>query len=89
MPYSGESSSSPRDFIICTMASEKEHERFRLQNEFAAAIAEVTLAMNEQFLAVIGQDSDISRFDVKIADAIEKRNRAKNAMLDHIERYGW
>ena len=71
------------------MASAKDHERLWLQNEFAAAIAEVTLAMNEQLLAVIRQDSDLSRFDAKIADAIEKRNRAKNAMLAHVERYGW
>jgi hypothetical protein len=61
----------------------------KLQNEFAAAITEVTLAMNEQFLAVMRQDADITRFEGKIAAAIEKRNRAKDALMDHIKRYGW
>jgi len=67
----------------------REPEVLRLQTEFAAATAECTAAMNEQFLALVAGDADIERFNLRIAEAHEKRQRAMNSLLDHIRKYGW
>jgi hypothetical protein len=64
-------------------------ELFRLQKEVAAAMSECTAAMNEQFLAVIADDPDVSRFDAKIAEAGQKRRRAMDNLLNHIRQHGW
>ena len=71
------------------MPREPELERIRLQNNFAAAISAVTVAMNEQFLAIIEGDASAALLDDKIAQAVEKRRLAKEAMLYYIEQHGW
>ena len=64
-------------------------ELLRLQEELDAATAELTAAMNEKFLAVIGDDPDVSSFDEKIAEARKKRRRAMDSLLDHATEHGW
>jgi hypothetical protein len=64
-------------------------ELLRLQKEVAAAVSECTAAMNEQFLAVIAGDPDVSHFDAKIAEAVQKRRRAMDNLLNHIRQHGW
>ena len=54
-----------------------------------AATAACTEAMNEQFLALVANDPDITRFDAKIAQAVKKRKLAMAALLDHVRRNGW
>jgi hypothetical protein len=52
---------------------DRDHEVLRLQNEFAAATVECTTAMNEQYLALISKDADLTRFDQRIAVAQDIR----------------
>jgi hypothetical protein len=54
-----------------------------------AATAECNAAMNEQFLALLANDPDIARFDVKISAAVAKRKLEMAALLDHVRCYGW
>jgi len=68
---------------------EPKPEVLRLQNLVAAATAECTAAMNEQFLALIAGDDNPERFDQRIATAQEKRQRAMAAFLNHIRENGW
>jgi tellurite resistance protein len=64
-------------------------EMLRLQEELEAATSECTAAINEQFLAVIADDPDVSRFDAKVAEALQKRRRAMDSLLSHIRQHGW
>jgi hypothetical protein len=64
-------------------------ELLRLEKEVAAATSECTAAMNEQFLAVISDDPDVSRFNAKVAEARQKRRRAMDSLLNHIRQHGW
>jgi hypothetical protein len=64
-------------------------ELLRLKEELDAATTEFTVAMNEKFLAVIGDAPDVSRFDEKIAEAREKRRRAMDSLIDHATEHGW
>ena len=64
-------------------------ELLRLEREVVVAMSECTTAMNEQFLAVIADDPDVSRFDAKVAEAGQKRRRAMDNLLNHIRQHGW
>jgi hypothetical protein len=64
-------------------------ELLRLQEEVATATSECTAAMNEQFLALIADDPEVSRFDAKVAEAGQKRRRAMDNLLNHIRQHGW
>jgi hypothetical protein len=64
-------------------------EMLRLQAELAAATAECTAAMNEQFLALMAGDIDTERFNERIAKAQEKRQRAMDSLLNQIRMYGY
>ena len=68
---------------------ERKLEALRLQTEFAAATAECTAAMNEQFLALVARDANLERFNPRIAKAQEMRQRAMEALLNHIRMHGW
>jgi hypothetical protein len=57
--------------------------------EFAVTTAECTGALNEQFLALIAGDVDLERFNWRIANAQEIRQRAMDALLKHIRMHGW
>jgi hypothetical protein len=60
-----------------------------LQKKVLAAIAECGAAMQDQFLALVAGDTDLARFDRQIAAAQEKRQRAMDALLNHIRMHGW
>ena len=64
-------------------------ELVQLFAEFAAANAEVTAAMNEQFLAMMAGDKDSKRFDARIFKAGGERQRIMEALLNHINVHGW
>jgi hypothetical protein len=55
----------------------------------ATPTAECTSLMNQQFLALMANDTDIGRFDVLIATATEKRKRTMVVLLDHVRFNGW
>jgi hypothetical protein len=74
-------------FILPIMKSDPDV--LRLQMEFAAATAECTAAMNEQFLALMAGDVNLERFNARIATAHEMRQRAMDSLLNHIRAHGW
>ena len=76
-------------FALYAGHMDRSDELLRLQKEVAAATSEFTAAMNEQFLAVILDDPDVSRFVVKVAEAGKKRKRAMDSLLNHIKEHGW
>jgi hypothetical protein len=62
----------------------------KLVAEAAAATAECTVALNEQFLALIADDtSRTTEIELKIVAAVEKRKRAMATLLEHIQAHGW
>ena len=68
---------------------ERNSDVLRLQNDFAAATAECTAAMNEQFLALIAGDADLERFSHRIAKAHEMRGCTMEKLMNHIRTHGW
>jgi hypothetical protein len=55
----------------------------------AAATAECTALMNQQFLALIANDPDVARFTALIEQGVQKRRIAMKSLLEHIARRGW
>jgi len=60
-------------------------EKNRLTDEFLTAIQEMNALHSEQTTAVIQNDPDFSRFDVLLLLAQDKKERAKYALMAHIE----
>jgi hypothetical protein len=60
----------------------------RLLDEFGEAV-KVVLALHEaQFLAIVEGESNANRFDLLIHEALEQKQNAKYAYLNHIETHG-
>ena len=55
----------------------------------AVATAECTALMNEQFLALIAPEADATSFDARIAEAIDRRKLAMEALLNHVKINDW
>ena len=60
----------------------------RLLEEFADAVQQLILLHEQQFLAIVNGDSDLTRFDLLIHMATENKQTAKYAYLQHVETHG-
>lgn len=58
-----------------------------LQRRYAAAVAELTILLNQQLLAIIGAPESES-FDDLIAEVNDRRVRSRDAYVRHIETHG-
>jgi len=63
-------------------------EKTALTLHFLQAVRELTRCQREQLDALISGNPDFSRFDSLIERAVERKNEAKDALLDHIESHG-
>ena len=59
-----------------------------LLDAFSAAVRTLISLHEEQFQSIVGGDSDSTRFDDLIHMAIERKNQAKYAYLQHLETHG-
>lgn len=82
MPDSAE---SPAAKVIRKAGCER-HDQ--LLGEFGVAVRELLALHEEQFQAIIGGDSESSRFDLLIHMANETKNRAKYAYIRHVDSHG-
>lgn len=64
------------------------HEKQHLMEELTAAIREVLLIQQQQFKAVVNNDSDFARFDILLEMATSRKRQAKYAYLHHVETHG-
>jgi hypothetical protein len=78
--------SPKRENEISSAAVCQEHNR--LLDEFGAAVRDLLLLHEQQFLAIVDGDSECSRFDVLIHMANEKKQLAKYAYIRHVEAHG-
>jgi chemotaxis family two-component system response regulator Rcp1 len=63
-------------------------EHNRLLNEFGTAVRGLLNLHEQQFLAIVEEDSECTRFDLLIHMANEKKQHAKYAYLRHLEAHG-
>ena len=63
-------------------------ENKRLLNQFAETVTALSVLHEQQFIAIVNNDPDFSRFDLLIHLATEKKQQAKYAYLHHIETHG-
>ena len=59
-----------------------------LLSEFGDAVQELLALHEQQFLAIIDDDSECTRFELLIHMANERKQRAKYAYLRHVEAHG-
>ena len=57
----------------------------RLLDEFGHAIQAVLLLHEQQFQSIVEGDSDAGRFDLLIHEALELKQNAKYAYLNHLD----
>ena len=60
----------------------------RLLDAFGEAVQELMQLHEHQFLAIVGGDSECSRFDPLIHLSNERKYKAKYAYLQHLETHG-
>ncbi len=60
----------------------------RLLDTFGEAVQAVLILLEQQFLATVEGDSNVSRFDLLIHDAMESKQSAKYAYLNHLDAHG-
>jgi hypothetical protein len=60
----------------------------RLLEGFGEVVQELLELHEQQFLAIVNEDSDCSRFDLLIHMVNEKKQEAKYAYLCHVEAHG-
>src|SRR5882724_2451883 len=60
----------------------------RLLDMFGEAVQAVLILHEQQFLAIVEGDSNASRFDLLIHDAMETKQTAKYAYLNHLDSHG-
>ncbi len=77
----GKKRKQPEQVLHCETAK-------RLLDAFGEAVKTVLTLHEEQFLAIVGGDSDANRFDLLIHEALEHKQNAKYAYLNHIETHG-
>lgn len=63
-------------------------EQRRLLDDFGEAVQALLLLHEQQFLAIVAGDLESNRFDLLIHMAIEKKQQAKYAYLEHVEMHG-
>ena len=63
-------------------------ERIRLADQFIQAIHTLTGLQTQQSQAVIDGDTDFSRFDLLIHMAIQAKEEAKYALIEHLQDHG-
>ena len=63
-------------------------EKARLIGDFVRSIRSLNQLEKQQTQAVIEGDPDFSRFDLLIYMALEAKDQAKYALMDHIESHG-
>jgi hypothetical protein len=63
-------------------------EKASLTMQFLQAVRELTRFQKEQLDALIAGDPDFGCFDALIAEAVERKNEAKYALMEHIESHG-
>jgi hypothetical protein len=63
-------------------------ERVHYMEDFLQAIRELGTLQSEQAKAVIESDPEFSRFDLLIHMANERKDRAKYALLLHVQEHG-
>lgn len=63
-------------------------EHNRLLDEFGDAVRSLLTLHEQQFLAIVEEDSECTRFDLLIHMANEKKQHAKYAYLRHLEAHG-
>jgi hypothetical protein len=61
--------------------------KYRLIDEFLASNHALMDLQNQQTQAVIDQDPEFSRFDDLIHMAQEKKDRAKYALISHVDQH--
>jgi hypothetical protein len=59
-----------------------------LLDAFAQAVRNVTLLHEQQFRTIVEGDPDPGRFDLLIHEALEQKQNAKYAYLNHLESHG-
>jgi hypothetical protein len=59
-----------------------------LLDAFGAAVQEVLILHEHQFLAIVDGDNECNRFDLLIHMANEKKQAAKYAYIRHVESHG-
>jgi CheY-like chemotaxis protein len=59
-----------------------------LLDDFGSAVRELLALHEQQFLAIVEEDTECTRFDLLIHMANEKKQRAKYAYLRHVEAHG-
>jgi len=78
----GKKGNKPPDQILhCETAK-------RLLDAFGEAVKAVLVLHEEQFLAIVAGDSDAGRFDILIHEALEQKQNAKYAYLQHLDKHG-
>jgi hypothetical protein len=60
----------------------------QLLTAFGDAIQQSTLLREQQFHCILNEDSNASRFDALIQEANERKQNAKYAYLNHLQRHG-
>ncbi len=56
----------------------------RLLDAFGQAVQEVLILQEEQFVAIKHGDTEANRFDLMIHEALERKQNAKYAYLNHL-----
>jgi hypothetical protein len=73
--------SSPKTLFYC-------EEGRRLLEAFGSTVQELVILHEQQFFAITHNDSESDRFDLLIHMAIEKKQQAKYAYLQHLDSHG-
>jgi hypothetical protein len=60
----------------------------RLLDEFGTTVQAVLALHEQQFLAIVEGDSNAGRFDLLIHEALENKQNAKYAYLNHLDAHG-
>jgi hypothetical protein len=62
-------------------------DKAELQKRYAASVSELTILLNQQLLAILG-DPESESFDELIAEVNERRLRTRDAFIRHTEAHG-
>jgi hypothetical protein len=79
--FSQNGSQSPERILHCKTAR-------LLLDAFGEAVQAVLLLHEQQFQSIVAGDSEASRFDLLIHTAVEHKQAAKYAYLNHLDSHG-
>lgn len=85
--------------IVCTEENAKKRNKAsnrifhcetakRLLEAFGESVQAVLLLHEQQFQAIVEGDSNANRFDLLIHEALEQKQNAKYAYINHLESHG-